>query len=208
MGIGGAIVASDGATSSFVNAGTIPDNAQIDLLFVNNPIRTLVFSGLDSAFSYNLEIMSKIDAGRNANDIDVNGTVISVEPDVAPFVIAFNDILVDENNEIVLSFPNAGGGVNLQHINAMELTVAGAAPPVEDNVQVVSSGFNANNGFDVTFSGLDTSIAYELRYSPDLETPFTLVPGTSQIPSSTEATYTDPSPTLPGQGFYQLFISQ
>jgi len=74
-------------------------------------------------------------------------------------------------------------------------------------VQIVSSGLNANNGFDLNLSGLDTTIAYELRFSPDLESEFILIPGTSRIPETANATYTDPFPPLPGRGFYQLFVS-
>jgi len=74
-------------------------------------------------------------------------------------------------------------------------------------ISVISTEINASGEFDITFSGLDTAVAYELHFSPDLETPFTLVPGSSRVPATTEAIYSDLSPALPGKGFYQLFVS-
>ena len=74
-------------------------------------------------------------------------------------------------------------------------------------VQVVSCEFNDSNGFDVTFSGLIVGTTYELHFSPDLESPFTPVANTTQEATSTQDTFTDVAPPLPGNGFYQLFVS-
>lgn len=87
-------------------------------------------------------------------------------------------------------------------LSAIDITFeVGPAPP-----EVVSCGLNDNNEFAVTFSGLDTETTYELRFSPDLVTEFTLVPGTTRMPAAATDTFIDPSPTLPGKGFYQLWI--
>ena len=74
-------------------------------------------------------------------------------------------------------------------------------------VQVVSFELNDSNGFDVTFSGLIVGTTYELHFSPDLESPFTPVANTTQEATSTQDTFTDVAPPLPGNGFYQLFVS-
>ena len=74
-------------------------------------------------------------------------------------------------------------------------------------VQVVSFELNDSNGFDVTFSGLIVGTTYELHFSPDLESPFTPVANTTREATSTQDTFTDVAPPLPGNGFYQLFVS-
>lgn len=120
-GIGGATIASVGASASFTGIGTIPDNAQIDTSYFNGN-STLVLSGLDSSLTYNLEIMAKIDSGRDAQNITVNGTSISVDPDTAPYITTFTGISADVNDEIVISFFSTGGGSALQHVNALAVT--------------------------------------------------------------------------------------
>lgn len=121
-GVGGATVASVGASAAFTVSGTIPDNAQVDVMYVNTGTVSLEFAGLDTSLLYNIELMSKLDAARNANPIVVNGTSISVDPNSSPFVVAFNGIAADGDGKIFISFPDAGSGADLQHINALELT--------------------------------------------------------------------------------------
>ena len=67
-------------------------------------------------------MLSKIDAARDAGNISVNGTTISVDPNDAPFVRAFNNIATDGSGRIVISFSSTGGGALTQHINALQLT--------------------------------------------------------------------------------------
>lgn len=119
-GIGGAGVASAGDDAGFTDVGTVPDNAQIDACYFNGD-SGLVLKGLNSSFTYDLEIMSKLDSDRNALSMVVNGVTNSVEPDAAPYITAFSGISLDTNNEIVISFPDSGSGADLQHINALWL---------------------------------------------------------------------------------------
>ena len=91
------------------------------------------------------------------------------------------------------------------HITAFQ--VRRVLPKLGLGVQVVSCEFNDSNGFDVTFSGLIVGTTYELHFSPDLESPFTPVANTTQEATSTQDTFTDVAPPLPGNGFYQLFVS-
>ncbi|MDP0492125.1 MAG: hypothetical protein Q7Q71_13840 [Verrucomicrobiota bacterium JB023] len=121
VGIGGADVTSIGAGASFSETGVIPDSAQIDVLFVNNSSVTLTFSGLDDSLTYSAEILSLFDGGRNAQDISIGGVAQSVDPNEAPYVIAYNDLTTDGSGNLVVEFSSAGGGANLQHINAIQL---------------------------------------------------------------------------------------
>ncbi len=123
-GIGGLDITSVGAAASFTSTGVIPDSAQIDVSFASSSASAFTFANLNSSLTYNLEIMSLVDSGtaRNANDITVNGTTISIDPNDSPGIYAFNDISVNGSNEIVISFGTNSGGADAQHINAIELT--------------------------------------------------------------------------------------
>lgn len=74
-------------------------------------------------------------------------------------------------------------------------------------IQIISCEFNDAGGFDVTANGLNSGTGYELRFSPDLVSPFTLVDGSQQVATASQMTFTDSAPPLPGSGFYQLFIT-
>ncbi len=65
--------------------------------------------------------MSLVPTARNANDITVNGTAISIDPNDSTAIYAFNGISVNGSDQIVISF-DAGSSTNVQHINAIELT--------------------------------------------------------------------------------------
>ncbi len=119
LGIGGLDVTP--VTKSFSGSGAIATTAQADVLFVNSSTVALTFANLDNSLTYNLEIMSLVPTARNANDITVNGTTISIDPNDSTAIYAFNGISVNGSDEIVISF-DAGSSANVQHINAIELT--------------------------------------------------------------------------------------
>jgi hypothetical protein len=120
-GIGGAIVASVGSSASFTGIGTIADSAQVDVNYFNGP-SYLQLTGLDNSLTYNLEIMSWIDSARNAQNITVNGTTISIDPDDTNYVTAFNGISATAGGVIQIDLSSTGGSAALQHINALSLT--------------------------------------------------------------------------------------
>lgn len=167
-GIGGATVASVGADAAFTVSGTIPDEAQIDVMYVNTGAVTLEFAGLDDTLIYDIEFMSKLDAERNPNPMVVNGVEVQVALNDAPFVVSFPGISTDGEGKITISFPNAGAGVNLQHINAIELTAVDTKPL---DVPMTLSGFTydpANGGSEVSLMGIP-STAYILVEAADLD---------------------------------------
>jgi hypothetical protein len=120
-GIGAATVAANSGLS-FTGTGTIPNSAQVDLMYVSANLVTLTLGGLNNSLTYNLEMLSMIATDRNERNINVNGTIVSVDPNEAPFVRAFNNIATNGSGQIVISFPNAGGSADIQHINALQLT--------------------------------------------------------------------------------------
>jgi hypothetical protein len=120
-GIGAATVTANSGLS-FTGTGIIPDSAQVDLMYVTANLVTLTLGGLDNSLTYNLEMLSMIAADRDAQNINVNGTVVSVDPNVAPFVRAFNNIATNGSGQIVISFSSTAGGTATQHINALQLT--------------------------------------------------------------------------------------
>lgn len=130
-GIGGAVVTpiTGASAPSFTSSGTIPNTAQEDLLFANSNTVVLTFLGLDDSLNYNVEILSNIAAGRNAQDISIGGEAMSIDPNVAPFVSAFNNLSTDGSGNLLIEFSSAGGGANLQHINALELTAIAVPEP-------------------------------------------------------------------------------
>jgi len=69
----------------------------------------------------------------------------------------------------------------------------------------VGAAFDLSDDFVITFSNLDTSLTYELRRSPDIATPFTVVPGSSKSPATDTDTFTDMEP-LADKAFYQLWL--
>ena len=123
-GIGGADVTPVGSSASFTVTGTIPDSAQNDTSYFASELVTLAIGGLNSSLTYNLELLSMISPDRNAHDISVNGTTISVDPNLTPWVTAFNNISANVNDEIVISFSgiNNVDTADFAHINAFELT--------------------------------------------------------------------------------------
>jgi hypothetical protein len=128
FGIGGADVTTVGSAASFTVSGTIPDNAQNDTSYVSLNSVTLVIGGLSSSLNYNLEILSMIDVARSNLGISVNGATTLVDPNITPWVTAFNGISANGSNEIVISFPSSSG-TELQHINAFELTAVAVPEP-------------------------------------------------------------------------------
>lgn len=126
-GIGGADLTSLGAAASFTVSGQIPDSAQIDLSFWRRTTESLVFSGLDTGLTYNLELLAYQPSARDELAIVANGVSVDVDPNVAPYVASFNGLSADINGEIVITFPETNAttsyvGTLGQHINAIELT--------------------------------------------------------------------------------------
>lgn len=119
-GIGGATVASVGASASFSSIGTIPDNAQVDVNYFNN-VSTLTLTGLDNSLTYNVEIMSKLDVARNTQAIVVGGVSKNIDPDLVPWVTAYNGLSTDGSGNLTISLTSTGGSAALQHINALSL---------------------------------------------------------------------------------------
>ena len=116
-------IISVGAEANFSSSGVIPDSAQIDLLFADQPASVLTFSNLNAG-TYNVEILSKTDADLN---IGIGGVAIGVDPINTPVVIAYEDLVVDGSGDLVVDLLNASGGANLQHINAIEVTAVSLA---------------------------------------------------------------------------------
>ena len=127
-GIGGADLAA--VNASFDGIGAIPLSAQRDLSAFAGPSR-LVFSDLDPNFTYDLQLMSWIGTlARNSQNIIVNGTTIRIDPNSTQYVYDFNNIELNGNDAIQISFASSGGNAGQQHVNALALTaVAPAAVP-------------------------------------------------------------------------------
>ncbi len=167
-GIGGLVITSAGAAASFTSTGVIPDSAQIDVSFASSSASAFTFANLNSSLTYNLEIMSLVDSGtaRNANDITVNGTTISIDPNDSPGIYAFNDISVNGSNEIVISFGTNSGAANAQHINALELTAVS-----EPSSELELTGFTydpSTGASEVNIKG-SPGTRYELVEDSDLD---------------------------------------
>ena len=116
-------IISVGAEASFSSSGTIPDSAQIDLLFADQPTSMLTFSNL-SAGTYNVEILSKSDVDLN---IGIGGVAIGIGVTDPPLVTAYEGLMVDGSGDLIIDLLTASGGANLQHINAIELTAVSLA---------------------------------------------------------------------------------
>lgn len=128
------------------------------------------------------------------NDLPANGAPAGITTEEMR-----NDIELTSSATIV------GTGGNGFSINAIDITFNvsfGFLLP-----ELISSGFDTSDQFVLTFDGLNPALTYELRFSPDLETPFTPISGSAKIPASTTDTFTDPSPPLPGKRFYQLWLT-
>ena len=128
------------------------------------------------------------------NDLMANG---------APAGISLEEM----RNDIELS-PTAtiaGTGGDGFSLNAIAITFdvsAGFGFP-----QIINTEFNGSSQLVLTATGLNPTLSYELLFSPDLETPFTAIPGTSKIPTDSTDTFIDPDPILPGRGFYRLGLT-
>ena len=115
--------------------------------------------------------------------------------------------LEEMRNDIELS-PTAtiaGTGGDGFSLNAIAITFdvsAGFGFP-----QIINTEFNGSSQLVLTATGLNPTLSYELLFSPDLETPFTAIPGTSKIPTDSTDTFIDPDPILPGRGFYRLGLT-
>ena len=104
--------------------------------------------------------------------------------------------------EITLESPNFGQA----HINAYQIRLT-TGVPTPPQIVITNAEFNESNEFVLTATELDPMLSYELSFSPDLETPFTAIPGTVKTPAGSTDTFTDPNPVLPGERFYRVTLA-
>jgi hypothetical protein len=117
----GALTATAGAVS-FTSIGAIPGSAQVDVAFVQNDNVTYSFTGLNDSLTYNVELLSKVDAAqaRNTTDVTIGGvTIFNIDPNDG-LVYAFNNLSATSGN-LTISFSGTGPSAELFHINALQL---------------------------------------------------------------------------------------
>ncbi|MCC5847393.1 MAG: PEP-CTERM sorting domain-containing protein [Verrucomicrobia bacterium] len=124
FGIGGRDESFD-ASRMFPVSGVIPAEAQENLTYHSATPQRFVFSGLDDGLIYNLSILSANTAGRDPHawiaNPGANQISITVDPDDG-LVHTFFNLSTDGSGNIILENTSGSGGVNAQHINAMEFT--------------------------------------------------------------------------------------
>ena len=189
-GKGGFGTADDASGGALVDSGEFLELGT----FVASDLR----GDLSELMIDNIQVLAVYLGNASTNDgATINGLVASGAPG--------GDTTEEMRNEILQSplATIAGTGTgNGYSVNGIEISFM-----TSPRIEIVSCEVNDALGFDVTYSGLSTDTTYELRHSPDMLTPFTLVEGTAKTPGTSTDVFTDPSPTLPGKGFYQLFVS-
>jgi hypothetical protein len=112
----------------FPGSGIIPEKAQQRVTFHTNSPQQFIFSGLDDSLTYNLSILSAntpVANVRNPHNWIANPgddeIVIVVNPNDG-LVHTFSNLSTNGSGSIILQSSTTSGGINAQHINAMELT--------------------------------------------------------------------------------------
>ena len=126
FGIGGRDEEPFDSSRIFPVSGAIPNVAQENLTYHSDTPQRFVFSGLDDTLTYNLSILSANTGGtRNAHNWIANPGpgqfAISVNPNDG-LVHTFSNLSTDGLGNIVLQNSSDAGGIDAQHLNAMELT--------------------------------------------------------------------------------------
>jgi len=114
--VGGADVAPTNA--SFRQTGTIPDNAQRDLIWIDDTSGTVTFSGLNDSLTYNVDLMERTTDTRDPHDVVIDGISKSVEADVEPWVTSWSGVSTDGNGNLEILFERDSGHHNF---NALEI---------------------------------------------------------------------------------------
>jgi len=125
FGIGGADVTVPVTPDlAFTHSGDIPDSAINDLAFMSTnfspDFNKIVISDLDDSLTYDIEILARVNATRQANDWSTDGQTVSIDPTNSTTIHQFLDVSTDGSGTITI-LVDVGTSSDVTHINALEI---------------------------------------------------------------------------------------